>query len=121
MPLVFCRDSTFSVTDDMARLMLEKRKDEKYRWANMQGPFHPLEYNVVGAHRQASRFFETINIARAMKSNVTFLQGASMQARVEPDSVNSILLDRCPNDPFDQWMVAANVSLSQRTDALTLR
>ena len=58
MPLVFYRDSTFSVTDDMARLMLEKRKDEKYRWANMQGPFHPLEYNVVGAHRQASRFFK---------------------------------------------------------------
>ena len=54
VPLGFCRDSTFSVTDDMSRLMIEKRKDEKYRWANMQGPFHPLEYNVVGAHRQAS-------------------------------------------------------------------
>ena len=40
---------------------------------------------------------------------------------MEPDSVNSVLLDRVPNDRWDQWMVAASVSQGQKSDCLVLR
>ena len=45
----------FMVTEEMANLMIERRSREKYRMANIAGPFHPLEFNVMGVHRQASQ------------------------------------------------------------------
>merc|ERR1719419_6378 len=91
----------FKMTEEMTNLVIEKinKQHEKYRSVAMSGPFHPLELRLAAIHRQ----------------------GYQMQTRVEPDSVNSVLLDNLPNDKYDHWMVAANVSLNQKQETLVLR
>jgi hypothetical protein len=66
----------------------------------LKGPFNPLEFKLQCAHKM----------------------GGLMDAHVDPESVNSVLLDRFPNDEYDQWLVAAHVGMSSHaSSALTLR
>ena len=64
-----------------------------------RGPFSPLEYRVMCAYRQ----------------------GSTRTANIDPDSVNSVLLDQNPSDPHEQWMVAAHVGISPNGDNLMVR
>ena len=57
---------------------------------------HPLEYKLNSVHRI----------------------GTSKRTIVEPESVNSILLDAQPNDEVDQYCAAAHVGLNQSKNAL---
>jgi len=90
---------TFTMTEEMTHHLEKGMRNEKFATCAMSGPHHPLEYRVAGVHRQ----------------------GSQLQTRVEPDSVNSVLLDRVPNDRWDQWMVAASVSQGQKSECLVLR
>lgn len=65
----------------------------------LKGPFHPLEYNLSSCHRI----------------------GSQKVVRVEHESVNSVLLDDQPNDPIDQWSVAAHVGMNPSGTALQAR
>ncbi len=65
----------------------------------LRGPHHPLLFNLTAAHHV----------------------GSLKEVRVERDSVNSVLLERFPNDDHDQWMAAAHVGLNQGGNALMLR
>jgi len=65
----------------------------------LRGPYSPLEYEVMCAYRQ----------------------GSKMQANVDSESVNSVLLDENPSDPHEQWMVAAHVGISSSGETLLLR
>ena len=63
------------------------------------GPFSPLEHKVVCLHRQ----------------------GSGKLATVDPESVNSVMLNQAPGDMFDQYMVAAQVGLNPSGETLVLR
>lgn len=65
----------------------------------LKGPYHPLQFNVVSTHRI----------------------GSSKKANIEPDSVNSVLLGKSPNDKHDVWLVAGHVGTNTSGDALVLR
>ena len=63
------------------------------------GPFSPLEHKVVCLHRQ----------------------GSGKLATVDPESVNSVMLNQAPGDMFDQYMVAAQVGVNPSGETLVLR
>jgi len=66
---------------------------------DLKGPFSPLETSVI-----------------------PMTKGDKIKrVQVEPDSVNSIIIDTSPNEPHDVWMVAANVGVSANTDNIILR
>ena len=48
---------------------------------HLKGPHHPLAYSLHSAHKM----------------------GLQRTVRVEPESVNSVLLDEQPEDNIDQW------------------
>ena len=87
------------LTDHMTNMMIAENKSTQVVTTDVRGPTHPLEFKVLSAHRQ----------------------GSTKPARVEPDSVNSVLLDRCPNDKWDQWLVAADVNMNASASSLLLR
>ncbi len=68
-------------------LSLSRDCSERPQEVRLKGPHHPLVFNLKSAGRLCE----------------------SMRVGVEPDSVNSVLLDRFPYDVHDQWMVAAHV------------
>ena len=80
------------------RLLFDNR-DKRTIDVWLKGPDHPLLYKVSAVHRV----------------------GTGKEAIVEQDSVNSVLLERFPNDDHDQWLVAAHVGMSQSGNALLLR
>ena len=55
----------------------------------LKGPFHPLEFKLNSAHKL----------------------GGQRIVHVEPESVNSVLLDDHPEDTIDQFLVAAHVGM----------
>ena len=65
----------------------------------LHGPFNPLEHKVQCVYRT----------------------GSQKLCNVDPESVNSILLDHSPSDPTDQWMVAAHVAMSPSSESLLIR
>ena len=65
----------------------------------LAGPFSPLEHKVVCLHRQ----------------------GSGKLATVDPESVNSVMLNQAPGDMFDQYMVAAQVGVNPSGETLVLR
>ena len=56
----------------------------------MSGPFSPLEHKVQCLHRH----------------------GSTKTVPIDSDSVNAVLLDQCPGERFDHYMVAAIVRMS---------
>ena len=64
----------------------------------LRGPLNPLTFSLTCAHRM----------------------GSEREVRVEPDSVNSVLLERFPGDHHDQWMVAGHVSLTPHSNNSSL-
>ena len=96
--------------------VLEKRaKAERYRQyfgqpepdhmekgqvqVQLKGPHHPLEYKLNPVH----------------------MVGSQWLVRVEPESVNSVLLDDQPGEVIDQYLVAAHVGLNPSGRALSVR
>ena len=65
----------------------------------LAGPFSPLEHKVVCLHRQ----------------------GSGKLATVDPESVNSVMLNQAPGEMFDQFMVAAQVGVNPSGETLVLR
>jgi len=65
----------------------------------LTGPSHPLLFKPECAHQM----------------------GFGKEVRVDPESVNSVLLDRFPLDNHEQWLVAAHVGMSSNGSALMLR
>ena len=53
----------------------------------LKGPFHPLEFRLTSAHKV----------------------GGQRIVNVDPESVNSVLLDDHPEDTINQFLVAAHV------------
>ena len=72
-----------------------KTKSQVY----LKGPYHPLEYSLHSATQM----------------------GSQKMVRVEPESVNSVLLDDQPEDHIDQWLVAAHIGLNRSGSALQVR
>ena len=75
------------------------RDDQKTLSVQLKGPYHPLKFSVTATHRI----------------------GSCKKANVEPDSVNSVLLNKSPNDKHDAWLVAGHVGTNPSGDALVLR
>ena len=65
----------------------------------LRGPYHPLEYKLNPIH----------------------MVGSQWLVRVEPESVNSVLLDDQPDEAVDQFMVAAHIGLNPSGRALMVR
>merc|ERR1712008_317032 len=65
----------------------------------LKGPFHPLEFKLTSAHQV----------------------GGQRIVHVEPESVNSVLLDDHPEDTIDQFLVAAHVGMNPTGNALMAR
>ena len=74
-------------------------RDQRKLSVQLKGPHHPLQFNVVSTHRV----------------------GSCKKANVEPDSVNSVLLDKSANDRHDVWLVAGHVGTNSAGDTLVLR
>ena len=64
----------------------------------MSGPFSPLEHKVQCLHRH----------------------GSTKTVAIDSDSVNTVLLDQCPGERFDHYMVAASVRISPGGQGLQL-
>ena len=75
------------------------RVDQRTMGVQLKGPYHPLQFSVTATHRI----------------------GSCKKASVEPDSVNSVLLDKSPNDRHDAWLVAGHVGTNPTGDSLVLR
>ena len=74
-------------------------KSQQHIKMSLQGPFSPLEHKILCGYRN----------------------GSTKLSNIDPQSVNSVLLDHSPSDQFDQFMVAASVGMSPNSDALLLR
>jgi len=74
-------------------------RDQRTLSVQLKGPYHPLQFNIVSSHRI----------------------GSSKKANVEPDSVNSILIDKSATERHDVWLVAAHVGTNSAGDSLVLR
>eukprot|EP00095_Tigriopus_kingsejongensis_P001771 maker-scaffold339_size202159-snap-gene-1.20 protein:Tk01771 transcript:maker-scaffold339_size202159-snap-gene-1.20-mRNA-1 annotation:"atp-dependent rna helicase tdrd9" len=81
------------------KMLDDSREVARTTTINLKGPNHPLEAKV---------------------SHLTKV-GESKEVRIEPDSVNAILLDQNPGDDHDHWMVAAFVGLTPDGDKVMAR
>ena len=87
---------TSAAAAPVPQLMEEDRRLQQLT-ASLQGPFSPLEHRVQAAYRA----------------------GAQQLTSVEPESVNSVLLDQSPGQ--DQWLVAAQVTAAPGGERLVAR
>lgn len=78
---------------------VQVKKEEGTIECKLKGPFHPLQFSLFSLHKI----------------------GSQKQIKVEPESVNSILLDHQPQDQVDQFLVGAQVNLTPTGNALMTR
>lgn len=83
--------------DDEFQFCDDSNKD--YTVATLKGPYSPLETNVISVSRR----------------------NKYTKAKVERESVNSVLLDSTPGMLNDVWMAAAHVGITPEAKVLTLR
>jgi len=74
-------------------------RDQRTLSVQLKGPYHPLQFNIVSSHRI----------------------GSTKKANIEPDSVNSVLMDKSAKDRHDVWLVAGHVGSNSAGDSLILR
>jgi len=78
---------------------MREEKSKQHIKVTLQGPFSPLEHKILCIYRN----------------------GSTKITNIDPESVNSVMLDQSPSDNFDQWMVSAHVGMSPSGEALLVR
>jgi len=94
-------DGFFFGNEEEGSLLGSSKNDNRaVLQAELRGPMHPLEFTLQALHRL----------------------GRKKYVRIEPESVNSILLDKSlPDEKHDQWLIAHEVSVNATSSNLLLR